>query len=588
MFRSSPQSSQFIPTKSVNVKPEAQVDYNPRTEIQARFLIPQFLGFIDPRQSNMEGELQMEGRGRPIPNPKAGFTSLIRDVRIQSGDGIATIEEILDLNVLTANWWGWTANQSIRNKRAAFEGQDLNPNVGDSLFWRGDADWSGVNKVISLGTGDTAPQPGAKVQIQSPLYTGIMTGKVFPLVATSGLRMLLTFDTPERALCFKTSAFGVLSSLPTGTAAEQRAAVLAHGGGMPVLSATLPPVNPPVVKPAAATDIFYISVSKSGTNGVKTDATPENNNPYDIGDRVYIFTANGPETGIIVKIANTTAMSAAEGNAGGVGTGDADQIALGINFNHGVGTAIPGTLAAGDPVAILASDRMNGITQTGNESVDAAVQARMAEKVGYTLRDFQYVCGQVSPPQGYVDAMMNQIQSDKGLAMDFKTYSLYKFNLTSVNGLSTQLIPTNAERAYSCLSVPLPQDVYTEISADSLTGVVDGAQNYQYVLGGNLIPDRPIELNRYNLLPARTEALHLLETEKALVNCGYAVRDLQNVEDRFLIARGFSRYNQVTDLNDRSLSLRVLYQNATQQKIFNHYICHLRRMTVVRGKVSAF
>lgn len=588
MFRSNPQSSQFIPLKSVNIHPEAQVDYNPRTEIQARYLFPQYLGFIDPRQSYMEGELQMEGRGRPIPNPKAGFSSLIRDVRIQSGDGISTIEEILDLNVLTANWWGWTANQSIKNKRAAYEGQDLNPNVGDSLFWRGDADWSGANKVISLGAGDTTPQPAAKVQIQSPLYTGIMTGKVFPLVATSGLRLLLTFDTPDRALTFKTGAFGVINALPTGTAAQQRAAVLAHGAGVPTISATLPPVNPPVVKPAAATDIFYISVSKTGTDGVRTTATPENNIPYDIGDRVYIFTANGPETGIIVKIANTTAMSAPEGNAGGVGTGDADQLALGINFNHGVGTAIPGTLATGDPIVVLSSDRMNGITPATNESVDALVQARMAAKVSYSLRDFQYVLGQVSPPQGYVDAMMSQMNSDKGLAMDFKTFSLYKFNLTSLNGLSTQLIPTNAERAYSCLSVPLPQDVYTEITADSLSGVVDGAQNYQYVLGGNLIPDRPIELQRYNLLPARTEALHLLEAEKALVNCGYAVRDLQNVSDRFLIARGFSRYNQVTDLNDRSLSLRVLYQGATNQKIFNHYICHLRRLQIVRGKVSAY
>ena len=588
MFRSAPQSNQFIPLKSVNVKPEAQVDYNPRTEIQARFLLPQYLGFIDPRQSNMEGELQMEGRGRPIPNPKAGFTSLIRDVRIQSGDGIATIEEILDLNVLTANWWGWTANQSIRNKRAAFEGQDLNPNVGDSLFWKGDADWSGANKVIGTEAGQTAPQPAAKVQIQSPLYTGIMTGKVFPLVATSGLRLLLTFDTAARALTFKTGAFGVLPKLPTGNAAAQRAAALAHGGGMPVISAVLPPVNPPVPKPAANSDVFYISISKTGTDGVRTTATPENNNPYDVGDRIHIFTATAKLDGIVVKIGNTTAMSAAEGNAGGVGTGDADQLALGISFYHGVCTALPVALATGDPVALLATERMEGVVPTALEAVSNDVLARCSLKVGYSLRDFQYVCGQVSPPQGYVDAMMNQIQSDKGLAMDFKTYSLYKFNLTSINGLSTQLIPTNAERAYSCLSVPLPQDVYTEITADSLSGVVDGARNYQYVLGGNLIPDRPIELQRYNLTPSRTEALHMLETEKALVNCGYAVRDLQNVEDRFLIARGFSRYNQVTDLNDRSRSLRVLYQNATEQKIFNHYICHLRRMTVVRGKVSAF
>jgi len=212
----------------------------------------------------------------------------------------------------------------------------------------------------------------------------------------------------------------------------------------------------------------------------------------------------------------------------------------------------------------------------------------MAEKVGYTLDNFQYIVGQVSPPEGYVQALTQQIQSDKGLAMDFKTFSLYKFNLTSVNGLSTQLIPTNAMRAYSCLSVPIPQDVYTQIEADSLAGVVDGAKNYQYVLGGNLIPDRPIELDRYTLNPPRTEALHLLEAEKALVNCGYAVRNLQRVADRFIIGRGFSRYGQVADLNDRSLSLRVLYQGAEDQKIYNHYICHLRRMTVRQGKVEAF
>ena len=563
MFRSAPQSSQFIPLKKVQIKPEAQVTYNPTTEIQARFHFPQYLGFMDPRQSHMEGDLKMTGRGRPVPNPRAGFTSLIRDCRLQSGDGIATIEEILDLNVLTAQWWGWTSNESIRNKRSLFEGQELNSTQGESLYYTGDADWSGAGKRL------TSNQTATTVQIESPLYTGIMTGKVFPLLATSGLRLLLTLESAERALSFKTGSYGV---------ANKNTARADLAGKAPTL-AQLPAANPPAPKPAASTENFSIAV-----NGVSRDAAiPSNDNPYAIGDRVYVITATGTNQGVIVAIKNGAALTAAEGGAAG-----ADVLALEINWDVAVAGNLPHAFAVGDPIIVDPSDRLNGITPQPNEDVDAAVEAAMAEKVAYTLDNFQYVVGQVSPPEGYVQALTSQIQSDKGLAMDFKTFSLYKFNLTSVNGLSTQLIPTNAMRAYSCLSVPIPQDVYTQIEADSLAGVVDGAKNYQYVLGGNLIPDRPIELERYTLDPPRTEALHLLEAEKALVNCGYAVRNLQRVPNRFLIGRGFSRYGQVADLNGRSLSLRVLYQGATDQKIYNHYICHIRRMTVRQGKVEAF
>ena len=565
MFRAAPAASQFIPLKKVQVKPEAQVTYNPTTEIQARFHFPQYLGFMDPRQSHMEGDLKMTGRGHPIPNPRAGFTSLIRDSRLQSGDGIATIEEILDLNVLTAQWWGWTSNESIRNKRSLFEGQELNSSQQESLYYTGDTNWRGAGKRL------TANQTATTVQIESPLYTGIMTGKVFPLLATSGLRLLLTLESAERALSFKTGAFGVANK-------NTARAELLGAGKAPTLS-QLPAVNPPTPKAGAANETFSIAV-----DGVERDPdVPSNDNPYSIGDRVYVITATGTNQGVIVAIKNGAALDAAEGGA----LGD-DILALEICWDVGVGAALPHAFAVGDPIIVDPGDRMNGITPTANEDVDANVEAAMAEKVGYTLDNFQYIVGQVSPPEGYVQALTQQIQSDKGLAMDFKTFSLYKFNLTSVNGLSTQLIPTNAMRAYSCLSVPIPQDVYTQIEADSLAGVVDGAKNYQYVLGGNLIPDRPIELERYTLNPPRTEALHLLEAEKALVNCGYAVRNLQRVADRFIIGRGFSRYGQVADLNDRSLSLRVLYQGAEDQKIYNHYICHLRRMTVRQGKVEAF
>ena len=48
MFRHQASGS-FIPTKQIVLKPESQVDYNPRTQNQVKFLFPQCLGFIDPR-----------------------------------------------------------------------------------------------------------------------------------------------------------------------------------------------------------------------------------------------------------------------------------------------------------------------------------------------------------------------------------------------------------------------------------------------------------------------------------------------------------------------------------------------------------
>ena len=52
MFRNN-ENNQFIPQKSLIVKPEAQVDYNPRTQNNLRFLVPQFLGFINPADTTL-------------------------------------------------------------------------------------------------------------------------------------------------------------------------------------------------------------------------------------------------------------------------------------------------------------------------------------------------------------------------------------------------------------------------------------------------------------------------------------------------------------------------------------------------------
>lgn len=543
-------SGQFIPTKSVEVKPEAQVDYNPIDQTQVRFLLPQYLGFIDPKESKLQYKLTFQGRGRPQPSSRAGVHSLWRDFRIQDGTGQTTLEEIQDYNVLTSQWWGYTQNHSISSRRTLFEGKSESPAVGDSLYYTRGLDWS--------SGAVTSPLTAKTLEIEQPLYSGILSSdKVFPLVATQGLRLQMTLDNISRSCVFQTGTLGVQKDTSADVSAVQSKTAKNTGDDAKT----------------AIGDTFKMAIKQPADaptgRGVNRNAVPFNNNPFDIGDRLYLGDGAGAESlGVIVGFDKD---------------GDGD---LEIEYcpDRANAQGLAGPHGADSPVYALTQERLLGVA-VGNVPQASIDLAKVP--ITYTMSDIQWILGVVSPPEGYVKAMMSQMASSKGLAMDFKTYSTYRVNLTALNGLTNQLIPATAQRAYSVLSVPLAQNKQLDFEQDSLQGQVDGAQNYQYVLGGHLIPDRPIRLERYSSSPPHVDALHLIELEKSLVNCGYGVRDLQRVPDRFLIGRAFSKYGQVSDLNSRDLSLRMEYSGATEQKLFNHYVCHIRRMVVAQGRVMA-
>ncbi len=178
--------------------------------------------------------------------------------------------------------------------------------------------------------------------------------------------------------------------------------------------------------------------------------------------------------------------------------------------------------------------------------------------------------------------LMSQVASSAGLNIDFRSWTLYRFNLNTINGLTNQLIPANQKRAYSCLSVPLAINRQNILLADksSLVGVPDNAKNYQYVFRGNLIPDRPVKTDRFSLTTPTPNALALVETEKALVNANYGVRNLTLSNEKFLIGRAFSKYNQVFDLSSGDLALRVEYEGASLEKLYEHFIQYIRRINI--------
>jgi len=547
----------FVPTKTISIKPEAQIDYNPANQNNIRWLIPQHVGFFDPRQTQMKYKLTMSGRGFARPSHRAGVHSLLRDLRIMDGTGSTELESIQDYNVLTSQWWGYTQNESIAHKRDLFEGRSANQNIDEQLFYGGSGAWQ-TNSISESREAKT-------VEITQPIYSGILGGdRVFPVVATQGLRVQMTLDNKNRSLENPTD-LGLKLGLND---VETKVAMLGATGATPALKQ----------EKVALTDVFEVIIKRPvdapNKRGVNRNAEPSNNNPFDIGDMLYVALADRSAEAQLGVISSMTSD----------GDNDLKLVfcpnraigdALGLN-SGGTGTATD--YPENSRIYIKQEDRTNGITVTQVEP--ATLAAAAAVPISYTIQDMEMLLLQVQPPPQYIEGMMKQVSTDAGLSLDFRTWTLYRFNLSTTNGLTNQLIPATQTRAYSIMSVPLGISQQNNIALDSFKGETDGCQNYQYVYGGSLIPDRPIKLDRYTQTPQRTDALHIVELEKSLVNAGYGVRNLLRVPDRFLIGRAFSKYGQVMNLNPQDLSLRVEYEGATSEKLFEHFIQSLRRVNI--------
>ncbi len=553
MFKSN-ENAMFVPTKTVSIRPEAQIDYNPGNQNNIRWLIPQHIGFFDPRQTQLKYKLTMSGRGLAKPSPRAGAHALLRDLRIMDGTGSTELEAIQDYNVLTSQWWGYTQNESIAHKRDLFEGRSANQNVDNQLLYGAAGAWQ---------TGEVTASRAAKtIEITQPIYSGILGGdRVFPVVATQGLRCQMTLDNKNRSLVNPTNL-----GLELVGDVELKVAVLGATGGD----------NDAKQIKGAVDSFFTISVKQPSDSangrGVNRNALPFNNNPFDIGDVLYIAKADRSDENSLGVITSFDS------------DGDNDLVIKFIPnraLNQAIGATAPAGTGIDYPVAsrlyIKQADRSNGVVVA---NVPVAQITAAAVPISYTIQDIEMLMLQVQPPPQYIQGMMKQVSSEKGLSMDFRTWTLYRFNLSTTNGLTNQLIPAVQTRAYSIMSVPLSIGDQNSIASDSFQGLTDGCQNYQYVHGGSLIPDRPINLVRYTQTPARTDALHIVELEKSLVNAGYGVRNLLRVPDRFFIGRAFSKYGQIMNLANQDLSLRVEYVGSTKEKLFEHFIQSLRRVNI--------
>jgi len=570
MFKSSP-SGMYIPSISQAVRPDVVSDVV--NEDQIRLLVPSFVNYIDPKETYLSFTLQMGGVGRVQPDKHAGSHALFRNLLIRNGSNSTTIVNEEDYNASVAMLNPFTEQSSVESKHNLFEGVVENDNItsddpsnlyyGTPLSLNGSSAGNAVGDISVNGSN----MERKKVAIQMRLRTKFLGDKILPVGAMGGLRFQIDTENPLRALQYLTADREGVGEAGQSVGVAVPAGQLATDWG--------------------AGDQQRANSTNLGAYNVELALNTndnQRNNPFDIGDFLYVVKSAGAQLG--------------DGELLGVITGFyINGTALGVEYvpQRAPATGLTNTYVIGDAPLVYVKPSERAVAHSGvftkADGVAGAVGTGSVEGVSYTISDLEMKCLKVEPPEQYNDAIMRNAMSEGGLQMDYDTYTLYRHNQSNKVGLTTALIPAQQTRALSCLSQPLNQGKTRDLSVSSLVATPDDARNYQFVFGTHLIPSRVVPLERYSQAltsnDRKSEAIHISELQKAILNINEPVRNLHEIARHFAIGRGFSRYGQVFNLKDQSLSLRVDYNStATQEKLFNNFIFHKRRLIINKDGVS--
>tara|TARA_R110001606_G_scaffold96883_1_gene214294 strand:- start:993 stop:2687 length:1695 start_codon:yes stop_codon:yes gene_type:complete len=548
MFKASA-SGTYVPSKSQSVKPDVVSDVSPLEQI--RLLIPSFVGFVDPQESYMKLAVNLSGvRGQPVPDPVAGVHAFFRNWICRDGGNSATLETLEDYNAMVGSLNPFTEQSTITHLRELFAGvQETENRDGTSLYYGAPASLAGTTQTAPSTTRRVTTTP----QIQFRPMLGCMSNQVVPVSLLNGMRMSIDTEDPSRALRYLTNDGSKDADTPVTVAQAKLASADDRTG-------------------VAGFDTNFFEIDTD----IVTDNTGKGN-PFSIDDILYTSKPDGSveqKLGVVIGFRSSNAGTAL----------------LPVYVpQRDVGTGLLSAVDIGDLVYYKFADRVIAFNNLLGQADLGAIGTGTLNipAPSYTLSGIEYLAQSVNPPDDYVEGMMKKAMTSEGVSLDYLSCDLFRHNQSNIEGIVQAQIPTLATRGKSIICQPLPVAWYRDMSQSSLSGIPDGARNYQFIFGSNLIPSRPAELGRYSQTLPRNEPLHTSEIQKALININKTVFNLQKIDEHFVIARGFNKYGQITNFSEATMSLRVDYgASASQVKIFNNFVWSLRRLTISKGMVS--
>lgn len=568
------------------------------------FEVPPNIKFMDGKNSYLNFDVKLKpdvavGTTRLSLDPSIGASSLIKNVRIYSGNRGVLLESIEDYDAKVSLEYSYNQDESMRKMRALKEGS-----LVETPLSRGTAGTSVSNNIdISSNPYFVQAQPAAgdygadqftTAKVSLPLHTGIFADseKIFPCMLTGGL--YVEIDLQDCARCVVQ-----LDSVNRHRRMKQNPLIRgssAAAAGFPISAAT------------EFTEIFL---------ALDNNMSLAENVPFVIGEKVGICASDDPTSQACLTIgggANTqgfpTITAIGTEAAGGVTYVKLTTTAF-KNNNVGVGVII-----APDGFILYSAALDTGRVQHDDRTtvLIAPITSYAAE---YTVSNMELVIQQVELDSRYEAGMVSKMKEGGVIEMDILSATNYKHSVLSSNRNATLNLPLSNTRAKSIFAIPTDATAYSvpqriaglgaTYDEERLTmdgrlhsirsgkvGCIDKLTSYQWLIDDKLTPQRPIDVSKINGAKS-ISAQPLIELEKSLNQAKIVARSFCDFNRNFVVSRAYALNDGVMDLNNKTNQLQLVYNERTvagvdeppqKDKLFLCFVYHLRRISIKGDSVS--
>ena len=573
------------------------------------FEIPSTVKFLDGKNSYLQFDIKIapppgESPTRLQLDPFIGGQSVVKNLRIYSGNRAVLLEEISDYNAKVQMQYSYNQDDSLKKMRALKEGS-LVPTIEN----RGTLGTS-VSNNIDLSTNPYyRPVPSVPAgrdfnstdfltaKLSLPIHAGLFAdggNKIFPVLMTNGLFVEVDLEDPARYL-------KQLDSVNRHRRVKQNPVfhgVDLAGGALTINNAT------------NRTEILL---------GLQNNMTSVENVPFVKGERIGICSATNP-------LQECALTLTAGGNVQGYpkienieldtsGATDRIKITCEEFQNSNVGTGVEAT---SNNFILFSAACDTKRVQVGDLTTPIVIPGAVTTYSATTLiSNSEIVCQQIGVDPQYEAGMMKKMRDGGSIEIDIPSVTNYKHSLLKTNRNATVNVPVSNTRAKSMIVMPtdattlsVPQliggleQTYEE-EANTMdgqlhsirsgqVGIIDRLSQYQMVVDDKLIPSQPINVSKINK-GVSISAQPLIELEKALNQAGIVPRSFVDYNRNFLIGRAYALNDGVANLNNKSNQLQLFYnertaagadQPPTHDKLLFCFVFHLRRISIKGDSVT--
>jgi hypothetical protein len=568
------------------------------------FEIPPTVKFMDGKNSYLQFDIKVALPAGRTPtrlhlDPFIGGQSVVKNIRIYSGNRAVLMEEISDYNAKVQMQYSYNTDDSMKKMRALKEGSlvptvenrgTLGTSVSNNIDLSSNPYYKPVGTVPAgrdWGTADDF----LTAKLSLPIHTGLFAdggSKIFPVLMTDGLFIEVDLEDPARYL-------KQLDSVNRNRRMQQNPVF--HGTN--AAGAALAIDN--------AADITEIFLAKSN-NMISVE-----NCPFVKGEKISICSKTNPLQECSLTVGGAVAVQTQPTIQNIEVDGGFVKLTVSAFRNSNVGTGVQAT-SNNFIVFSAAIDTKRVEVADGTTELLAASTTYPATTV---ISNAQIVVQQVGLDPQYEAGMMKRMRDGGSIEIDIPSVTNYKHSLLKTNRNATVNVPVSNTRAKSMIVMPTDattysaaaliggtQETYEEEATDmdgqlhsirtGQAGIIDRLTSYQMVVDDKLVPSRPINVSKINK-GVSISAQPLIELEKALNQAGVIPRSFVDYNRNFLIGRAYALNDGVANLNNKSNQLQLFYNESTvagvdqapeKDKLLFCYVFHLRRVSIKGDSVT--